>query len=245
MGIFGYITSSIGLALEVWLSVLLVRRKAHRNFPMFFLYVVFEIWESISGLSVYSNLVIYYFVFWANNVIVLIISTLALLEVFRWVFVLFWLRWWFRGALYGAMAGALALAIYDDILYPPVSMETFGGLIFTCGIAVYFVQLTIFALFCLLSKHLQIRFRRYAFGIMLGFAIIALGALVPRVFWREFKMNFFMRVYTPAIMYLLGLIFWLHVFLQRERPIPEWSLSLTPDQLADQIKQQAKIFKRL
>src|SRR5258707_13563399 len=156
MGKLALVTSIAGLSLQVWLAVLLPRRRIPQLFPMFFAYVAFSAGATVAKLCVSSDYRVFYFVYWGTEAVAVVLITLALLEVFRWIFALFWLSWWYRGFLYGAILLALGLAIANAVLNPPAHMHPIGALIYSAGIAVNFMQLTIFAVFWLLSKRLLI-----------------------------------------------------------------------------------------
>src|SRR6476660_4905587 len=158
MGALGLITLAAGLILEVWLAALLMRRNIPHLFPIFFAYVAFLICASASQIAAYSNYRTYYFVYWGTEAVSVLLATLALMEVFRWLFALFWLRWWFRGFLYVSIVLALVLTISNAVLNPPALMHPVSALIYSYGIAVNFMQLAIFAIFWLFSKRLQLGF---------------------------------------------------------------------------------------
>lgn len=234
-----------GILFQVCLVILLVRRKVPHLFPMFFAYILFSAGAAIAKFSVSSDYRTYYFVYWGTDAIAVLLATLALLEVFRWVFALFWLSWWYRGFLYGSIIFVLGLAIANAILNPPAHMGSLSAFIYSSGIAVNFMQATIFMVFWLLSRHLQVGFRRYAFGIMLGFGGSSFGTLLAGLLRSIFGTKLaFVSAYIPPVAYILALLFWLHVFWREEPPEPEWALPITPEELAEQVRQYTRILKK-
>ncbi|MGC2696759.1 MAG: hypothetical protein WA738_13320 [Candidatus Angelobacter sp.] len=245
MAISAVISLTVALVLEVWLAALLLRRKIHRVFPIFCAYIVYSVLASTTQLWAISDYRTYYFVYWGNEAIGVVLSILALWEVFRWVFALFWLRSWFRWVFYGSIALGLALATSNAILNPPAHMHPLSALIFSAGITVRFMQATIFALFWLLAKTLEIGFRRYAFGITLGFGASSMGTLTAWITRSVFGTRFDMLAsYLPPVAYIFALGFWLHVFWRKEPPEAEWAVPITPEELAEQIRQYTKILKK-
>lgn len=245
MSKLGLVAPITGIFLQAWLAVLLVGRRVQSLFPMFLAYVVFSLAASLAKLCVYSDYRVFYFVYWGTEAVAVLLATLALLEVFRWIFALFWLSWWYRGFLYGSILLVLGLAIANAVLNPPAHMHPIGALIYSSGIAVNFMQLTIFAVFWLLSKRLQIGFRRYAFGIMIGFGVSSFGTLFARVLRSGFGTNFTaVSAYIPPVAYILALGFWLHVFWRKEPPEDERSMPLTPEELAEQIRRYAELMRQ-
>jgi hypothetical protein len=245
MGKLALATQITGILLQVCLTVLLVRSRVQSLFPMFLAYVVFSAGAAVAKLCVYSDYRTYYFVYWSTDAVAVLLATLALLEVFRWIFALFWLSWWYRGFLYGSILLVLGLAITNAILNPPAHIDPIGALIYSSGIAVNFMQLTIFAVFWLLSRHLQVGFRRYAFGIMIGFGVSSFGTLFARVLRSGFGTNFTaVSSYIPPVAYICALGFWLHVFWRKEPPETERELPLTPEELAEQMRRYAELMKQ-
>jgi len=245
MGKLGLLTLIVAIILRASLAVLLVRRMIQSLFPMFLAYVVFSLAASIAKLCVYSDYRTYYFVYWGTEAFDVLLATLALLEVFRWVFASFWQSWWYRGFLYGSVLLVLGLAIANAVLNPPANMHPIGALIYSSGIAVNFMQLTIFAVFWLLSRRLQIGFRRYAFGIMIGFGVCSFGTLFAGVLRSGFGTNFTaVASYIPPVAYILALGFWLHVFWRKEPPEAEGTMPLTPEELAEQMRRYTELMKQ-
>lgn len=212
---------------------------------MFLAYVVFSLAASVAKLCVYSDYRTYYFVYWGTEAFDVLFATLALLEVFRWVFASFWQSWWYRGFLYGSVLLVLGLAIANAILNPPANMYPIDAVIYSSGIVLNFMQLTIFAVFWLLSRRLQIGFRRYAFGIMIGFGISSFGTLLAMVLRSGFGTNFtLLATYIPPVAYICALGFWLHVFWRKEPPEAEQDLPLTQEELAEQMRRYAELMKQ-
>lgn len=241
----GIFTLIVPIILQVCLAILLVRRRIQSAFPMFLAYVVFSLAASLAKLCVYSDYRIYYFVYWGTEAFDVLLATLALLEVFRWVFASFWQSWWYRGFLYGCVLLVLGLAIANAILNPPAHMHPIGAVIYSSGIVLNFMQLTIFAVFWMLSKRLQVGFRRYAFGIMIGFGVSSFGILFARVLRSGFGTNFTaVATYIPPVAYILAFAFWLHVFWRKEPPEAEQELPLTPEELAEQMRRYTELMKQ-
>jgi hypothetical protein len=234
------------LILEFWLAGLLLHGRIHRVFPLFFAYTAYSALASAAQILVFFHYRTYFIVYWATEAVLVILGVLAVLEVFRWIFILFWLRWPFRLFVYTAIALVMLLAIMNARLNPPSRVHPLVALTLSVGITVNFIQASIFALFWLLARSLQIGFRRYAFGIMLGFGVSSIGTLIAWITRSVFGTKFnTLGIYLPPVAYIFALAFWLHVFLREEPPEAEWSLPLKPEELAEQLRQYTKILKKL
>jgi hypothetical protein len=235
----------IGPIMTAWLGTLLVRRKANHAFPFFFMYVCSSVVLPILTFSVSNNYRLFFLVSWGTEAVYVVLALLALHEVFRTVFVAFYEKRWFWLFFPLVVAAIFAIAIAYGLLNPPVQASRLISLILMLGTAVSLVQVAIFGLFFLLVWLNGIRWRDYPFGIVVGFAIIALGSLWGNwsrsVFGTRFNRFF---GYAPAVAYILAVIVWLDTFL-RPPSEPKWSLRITPEQLLEEMRQSTKILRRL
>jgi len=237
--------SLIGLIAAIWLTTILLRRKTYRAFPVFFLYVSFSITFIILRIAVSGDYELFFFVFWATEVVYVVLALLVLHEVFRKVFAAFYEKRWFWLFFPLVVAAIFTIAVIYSFSSPPVQASRLISLILTLGTAVSLVQVAIFGLFFLLVWFHGIRWRDYPFGIVVGFAIIALGSLWGNwsrsVFGTKFNKFF---GYAPAVAYIVAVIVWLDTFL-RPPSEPKWSMRITPEQLLEEIRQSTKILQRL
>jgi hypothetical protein len=247
MGTLDLSLSLLGPILAGVLAVILLRRKVHREFPFFFMYVVFAILAAAVRLSVSGDYQLYFKVFWTTALLYNALALLALYEVFREVFFAFYeLWWWFRLVFPGVALIAITIAVIRTILHPPVEATSLIGAILSSSRIVNYLEAILFALFFLLVLLLGVSRRSYPFGIVEGFGIAALGALVAYGLRSEFgtKYNMFAK-YAPSVAYVLGVLVWLDTF--RRPPDPEvihaWREQVTPEQLLAQAREWLKIMK--
>lgn len=227
------------------LAILLLWRKVNREFPFFFSYVSASIFIGLFRAAVASNYLLYFKVYWTTEVIYIALTLLALHEAFRKVFAAFYEKRWFWLFFPLVVAAIFAIAIAYRLGSPPVQASPLISFILILGSAVSLVQVALFALFFLLVWFHGIHWRDYPFGIVLGFAIIALGSLWGNwsrsIFGTKFNRFF---AYAPAVAYISAVIIWVDIFL-RPQFEPKWHLRITPEQLLDEVSQYSKIFQRL
>lgn len=237
--------SLVGLIPAAWLAIILIKRKINLEFPFFFLYVSASLGFIILRLSVSNNYQLFFKVAWATEAIYVVLALLAMHEVFRKVFKPFFERWWFWLFFPGVVAAISVVAVVYRLGSPPVEANYVISLILSLGTAVSLVQVALFGLFFLLVWFHGIHWRDYPFGIVVGFAVLAVGALwgnwARSVFGTKFNRFF---GYAPSVAYIFAVIVWLTTFL-RPQPEPKWSLEITPEQLQEQIRQYTKIMARL
>jgi hypothetical protein len=90
------------------------------------------------------------------------------------------------------------------------------------------------------------RWRQHAFGVALGFGVVAAGNLVVYLLRSEFGTKFdpVVRI-TPAIAYIIGVAIWLATFLKQEpsQPKQSWDAELTPEQMITELRRHTKAVK--
>ena len=118
--------------------------------------------------------------------------------------------------------------------------------IISMGMAVDLVQALLFVFFFLLVWLNGIGWREYPFGIVMGFAAIAIVTFAADWARSEFgtRLNA-VSSYAPAVAYILAVILWLKTFLRPPEPEPQWRLKITPEQLLEELRQYSKIMGKL
>lgn len=242
------ILTLIGLVLTAWVGALLIRRKLHNEFSFFFGYLAVSILISLARLAVITDYATYFKVFWASEILNAVMVLLALYEVFHEVFLSFSeLWWWFRLVFPGAVGIVAIIFVVRAILHPPVQATPLISAILSFSRTINWVEAVLFGLFFALAVLLGVRQRSYPFGIVEGFGISALGALVAYGLRSEFgtKYNMFVK-YAPPMAYLIGVLVWLDTF--RRPPDPEvtheWRDRITPEQLLALAREYIRILKR-
>lgn len=218
MGSLDLSLSLVGLGPEILLAATLVRRNLHREFPFFFTYVSFAILANSARLSVSGNYQMYFKVFWVTAVLYALFSLLALYEVFRRVFsTCYQLWWWFRLVFPGTVAIAAFVQVWHAIVNPPIQASLLTAIILTFGRTINWVEVTLVGLFFALALLLGVRGYSYPFGIVEGFGLSAMGAVIAYVLRSGFGTKYNPLVkYAPPVAYLLGLLIWLGTFLVRD-----------------------------
>src|SRR5262249_6626891 len=128
---------------------------------------------------------------------------------------------------------------------PPAQASPLINLVLVFAMAVNFVRIGIFLLFFLLVWLFSLRWWEYAFAIVLGFAVSALGALAAYWLRSEFGTKFgIFAKYAPPVAYILSVLLWLAVFI---RPEPErnWDMGIDRRQLLEEVRQYTRILAKL
>jgi hypothetical protein len=237
MKISNLIELILSLCLEVWLVVLLFRRTIHRHFPVFVTYICISAPVTIARLLSANDYQLYFYIYWSTNALLLLIGLVALHEIFRWVCAAFYGFWWFRLFYYGSITVVLLLALRNAAVNPPVQAHPTVGFVLNMGIAVNLVQAGIACVFYALMQPFGVEFRRYPFGITLGFLLSATGSLLGYLARSVFGTNFqgFAR-YASPVSYILALIIWLSAFILPEIKEEQWSPPISPERMLEEVR---------
>jgi hypothetical protein len=226
----------ISLFLGIWLCVLLFKRLVWRHFPLFFAFGLYATATAAARLLTVTHYRIYFYTFWWTDALLLVLSLAALHEVFYWMFEGFYELWWFRVPYYGAIVAVIAIGIRDAIVSPPVQALPVISVILDVGIGVNLLLAGMSSLFFVLRKLFVVEFRRYAYGIVLGFGISGLGPLLGYLARSEFgtKLESFAR-YSAAVGYIVAVVIWIHAFIRPEPEEEEWAPPVSPERMLEEV----------
>jgi hypothetical protein len=239
-----------GTVLLAALAVVLGWRRAYREYPVFFVYVLGSLLIALLRLSAVrlffrSNYVLYFKVYWITDALLVFVGLLALYEVFRRVFRAFFsLYSWFWALFPCVIVLVASIATVHALQHPPIEAIPLIGVILSLEIGVNVIRSSIFVLFFVTMWFFKVRRKNYALRIVDGFALIALSGLVYQLrssFGAGF--NQFALAAVPIIN-ILATLLWLYTFIQPPEPDPKWESEVTPQQLLDDIQQYTKMFKK-
>ena len=231
----------IPLLLELWLLVLLIKRRVRVHFPFFFAFTAYATAATTARLVTAAHYRIYFYTFWVSDALLLALSLIALHEVFHWMFDGFYQLWWFRVPYYGTIAVVVTVAIRNAIVNPPVQALPVISVILDVGIGVNLLLVGMSSLFFTLRQLFVVEFRRYAYGIVLGFGISGLGPLLGYLARSEFgtRLNIFAR-YSAAVGYIVAVAFWISAFIRPEPEEEEWTPPMSPQQMLEEVQSYLK-----
>jgi hypothetical protein len=238
----------IALGLTAWVTVLVLRRKLHCEFPFFFAYLVLSVFVPLVRLAVIGDYPTFFKVFWATEALYAVLALLALYEVFHEVFLPFYMLWWWFWLVFpGAVGVAAVVQIWRAVVNPPIQAVPLIAAILSFGRVINWVEAVLFGLFFVLVLLLGVRWKSYPFGIVEGFGLSALGALIAYGLRSEFgtKYGAFAK-YAPPVAYVVGVLVWLDTFLRQPDPevVHAWRDKITPEQLLAEARGYVRTLKR-
>jgi hypothetical protein len=232
-GTISLITLITSLALEIWLGILLFRRNVKKDFPLFVPFIVISIPVSAARLLTAPWYPAYYYVFWASEVLLIVLSVSALNQVFWKTYEGFRFLWWFQLIYYGGIAVALAIAIRSAIVSPPVRQYPEIAIIVDSEIAANMVRAGIVGIFAVMVRPMVIEFRRHAFGIVAGFGVASLGPCIGYIIFSVLGTKATRSTdIISNVSYIVGLIIWLWIFSLPDTEEKEWKPPIAPEDMA-------------
>lgn len=230
-------TLPIALCLEIWLAVLLYRRQVHRLAPVFFSYIVISVPVSLARLLTVQHYVVYFFVYWPSELLLILLGLTALNQVFWYTYRGFDAIWWLRPLYYGVILVALGVTIRMAIVSPPVLQHPIFSFILDATITANMVRGGIVALFAALVKPMAVRFQRYPFGIILGFGVASVGLSIAYFALSAFgtKTAGFNNIMI-SVSYIIALVIWLRVFSLPDTKLTKWEPPIPPEEMMNTVE---------
>jgi hypothetical protein len=240
------ILALVGTGLAAALCLLLLARRAYREFPIFFSYTAFSVIVTVVLWAARKNGTAYFDIYWGAETLSVVLAFLALSEAIRSVFRNFLSMRWFRWLFPAIGMVMIGVSILRIILIPRPAFSLFTTTILGLEIAVGFLRFGIFILFIILMRLFHLRWGQRAAGIIFGYGVSAAGALVAFLLRSEFgtKLSPLAGI-TPLITYIIGVAIWLATFLKAEsgRPEAAWAATLTPEQMITELRRHTKTVK--
>ena len=235
-----------GTALQVCLWLLLLIRRSYKQFPVFCAYVGFSVISAAVTFAVRKQMFVLLYVFWVSEGLYILLTFLVLQEAFRSVFINFYSLRWFKLSFPSIGILMLILATLRQLFLHPVERKPIIGTLISLEIALGFLQFGIFCLFIILVYFFHMRWRQQAFGIVIGFCVVAAGSLVVFLLRSEFGsyIDHVVNIAAP-LSYIMGVAVWLAAFLRREpaQPVNRWDSALTPEQMISELKRHTQAVK--
>jgi hypothetical protein len=234
--------------LQLWLAILLVRKRVARDFRFFFVYTAFAVVAEIVKFLFRGDPLTYFQVYLVTEPLYALLGYLAISDVFYQVFQNFHRIWWFKLLLPGMGLLMLGLAVIIATLRPPLQASEFLATVFVLQIIVRCLQLGVFFLIFGLARFYYLFWRQYSFGIAAGFGVAAFGILVTFVARSIFGTKYAPALqFLPSVTYLLAVLIWLVSFLKPLPPDPlrEVRPMLTPDLMRELYERYRRLLRDL
>jgi len=222
-------------ALELTLAGIMVWRRLHRTFPVFFAYIVFQLFDFAIMFPIHrsGNYDLYFYAYWIGSGISLAIGFKVIHEVFLNVFrpyhtlkdlgtVLF--KWAALVMLFAAIVVAAASPADQSPIVQAVTTVERCVRVVQCG-------LVLFLLF--FSRYLGVSWRQHSFGVILGFGGFASVELAVTALYAGGQINSQTAGLINSSAYAFAIFSWLGYALLKA-PSRDASLGLLTSQRWEQ-----------
>ena len=228
------IVNWLGLPILLAIAVLLFKRKAQREYPYFFAYIVLVELAGMVRLLVLELVPKRYFgTFWVTNILIAVFGFLVSYELFaRRLFPRF-----FTVALYRYLFPAIGIVLTLAAVLAALANRKIS-LLLALNHGLEILQVTVLVFFVALMQFMGRHWSRYEFGIALGRGVQASAELITSANWTR---NAFIRHVTdqlPTFAFDVACIVWLVTFLKPEKTTAVPSGPLSPEVLTEARKWQ-------
>jgi hypothetical protein len=212
---YEYIFNTLWFAqpiLQLVAAGILLRRKLHRKFPVFFAYLISQIAVFAAVFYTYrwGSYLQYFYAYWISAAISLILGFKVIHEIFLDVFrpyhalkdlgsVLF--KW--ATLVMGLVAIVVAAASAASSQGPLVEA------VLTVQRCVRVIQVGLILLLLVFSKYVGVSWRQFSFGVSLGFGVFALMELLVVALFASAHMSNNSSNFANVIAYSLSVVVWL------------------------------------
>jgi hypothetical protein len=213
------------------LLFLMLRNRAYKECPWFFVYVAFGVSADLARFAFDSRPRAYYVTYWITEAGYWLLGILVMYELVRLVLRTLSHRWWARLILPSALVLGFGLSLAHARALP----DHAGGVpyyILVGEVAVRLVQALIFIGLVATVLIMRLRWRRYPLGIAAGFGGYSFVALLVTLKFYDFGTRFrFLFNLTSLVAYSLAVLIWIWFFRAPQEPDPELPAP-TPEELS-------------
>lgn len=199
----------LSISLQIFILVLIFRRRVKRRFLWFFVYILYEICESVARFSVFDNAfsVLYNKVYWTTDVADLIFGAIAFCESFLNVFRPYTRFRWFTAIIWICIGSGLMYAAFRIWALPPVTSA--HQTLVVLNVAEDYSLGAAGILYLALIVLLQIKQHQWESAVILGFTVYFIFSSGGYIAFSVFGANYsFVSSWLPAVGYLLGATIW-------------------------------------
>lgn len=215
------------------LAVVMVWRKAYRQYLFFLVYVVLGELTGLTRFLVHGFLREAYFqTYWISDALLQLFAFLTAYELFvKRLFIRFYEIRFYR---YAFMVAAMGLGL----IAVPAMLQAKKVNVLLAGIhTVEVLRVMVLIFFVGLMIFMGRRWTRYEFGIALGLGIQASVLLITSTIWTKSPLNV-VSTWLPVIAYNIACLIWLITFLKPETPTTAPARPISPELLTEARKWQ-------
>ena len=208
-----------GIGLQVFLAAVLLYRRAWRKFPLFTAYVFFNLAAAAIVYSVSGNGMVYFYAYWACEVLSKILGLAVVYEIFRELFCTHSALRRLASTVFGvAVVVLIILGVIVVFTQPQAERANIGSAIMVVAEASRMVEVGLLMFLFLFSTAFGLHWRAHVFGIALGLGVFSAVDLV-NVTLRSYFGNRSADILNLAVVaaFCLSVLMWAAYLLAPER----------------------------
>jgi hypothetical protein len=204
----------MSLPAMVLLAGILLWRRLHREFPLFFWYLVVTVIATLLRFAAqFGSVSTYFYTYWISEFVVMIFNFLAVYELFvRRIFPRFQ-KVRFYLYLFPSIAFVIIILGWFTALVAPNK----GAALLIESRVLDFILVAVLLFFVFLMMVMGRQWTKYDFGIAFGFAINAAAFLVTSAIWVRTNYRSSSIDQLPLIAYDISCLVWLYCFSMGEQ----------------------------
>lgn len=236
-----------GIAVGVWLLIIVYRRDIRKRLPWFACYVLWELLASCIQLILLPiNRRVYANVYWWMETVEIVLTVAAVRESFLRIFRGFTKMPWFRWTVSGVIGAIVAYSAWRAFYHPPLHTSRLVALVFGSEFLFRWGILGIALLTTVLSVLLQEPMNTREDAVVTGFGIASFGFLIYVLSRSLFGTKYiFLTRYAPSVGYFGAVFLWIWVFLRRVEGFGFKELGIGPEDLLKLIRRYREDLKRI
>lgn len=218
----------VGMALEITLLVILIRRRLYRRFPVFLSYCVWTVCVTVIRLSLSNHPVAFFLTFWLTEASYLVLALMVMLSLLQPFLIEAYRR---HPCARYILPSAIVLIIGTSlwaVFFKPIATDVlarFVSAIYVFVPLICLVEVSLFLLAIVSTTRYGVEWTRYETGILAGFGILAFMTMLARV--PALIALFHFRVgpqleglfrYFPSGAFISSAFAWLIAFWRPETP---------------------------
>ena len=236
-----------GLAVGIWLLIIVHRQNVRKQLPWFVSYVAWQVLQAL--LQLFALLIsrrLYIMAYWWMEAVAILLTVAAVRESFLRIFRGFTKMPWFRWTVSGVIAAIVAYSAWKALYDPPVHGNWLTS--FVIGAEVLFrwgivgIALLTFALSWALSEPTD----TWEDTVLTGFGLISGAVIVNVICVSVFGNRFlFFSKYAPSVGYFLAIFLWIRFFSRPVEGISFEDLGIGPEDMLKLIRRYREDVRKI
>jgi hypothetical protein len=235
------------ITVNVWLLIILLKRRVWRQLPWFTCYVSSELVGACIGLFLwFTDRRLYVTIYWWMAAFQILLLVLAVRESFVRTFVGFGVLAWFPWLLRGVIGMVLAYSGWKAIYAPPVHNTRIIALIVGGEFTFYWGIVAVGVLSLAMVWLFQLPTSTREMAVMDGCTILSVATLITVISRSVFGTRFaLITQHVPEFGYVLAAIIWIKYMSGPEVEAGFKEVGLSPEAMSLELRRYRKAAERL